>query len=270
VAVTELPSDAPAGLRAALDGAALTGFWREGARAYGRAEGDRFVRWSTDPADRVVLAHEAEVRAVIGVDGALRSPPVLAGGAGWLVELAVPADPVSGAIDAVVGAAEALAPLRLPAIVHTGAGNRLATARNRLRLARSPVARELLAARRMLARSPLPLVTSHGDFHAGNLLMEDGRPWVVDWELAGRRPAGYDLMQLWSTLSAADDRERLMEGAVALVGEPMRPHLLDLRYAVVVRTIASKLVPVMELNADPDGARALMALLPELRPSAAR
>jgi Phosphotransferase enzyme family len=270
VAVSELPPDAPAGLQAALEGAALTGFWREGARAYGRAEGDRFVRWSADPADRVVLAHEAEVRAAIGAHGALRCPPVLARGPGWLVERAVRAEPVSGAIDAVVEAAAALAPLRLPELVHTSAGNRFEAARHRLRLARSPVARELLQARRLLARSPLPLVTSHGDFHAGNLLMEDGRPWVVDWELVGRRPAGYDLMQLWSTLSAAEDRERLFAAAVALVGEPMRLHLRDLRYAVVVRTIASKLVPVIELNADPDGARTLMALLPDLRPSAAR
>ena len=58
-------------------------------------------------------------------------------------------------------------------------------------------------------------VTSHGDFHRGNVLVRDGVAWVVDWELSGKRPAGYDLMQFWATLEGAEDRERLFERAVS-------------------------------------------------------
>ena len=268
--MTGLPDDAPDGLRDALDGAKVTRFWREGTRAYGYAGGGRFVRWSGEPGDAAVLAHEAVVRDAIGPDGVLRAPPVLARGPGWLLERAVAAGPVAGerAIDAAVAAAGALAALELPELdgAPERSGGRLATARRNVRLVRGPIARDLLAARRLLARTPLPLVTSHGDFHAGNLLMDGDRPWVVDWELVGRRPAAFDLMQLWPTLGDPADREHLLEAAVALVGEPMRDHVLALRYVLVVRTIASKLVPAHDFNADTAGARELLAQLPALRP----
>jgi hypothetical protein len=140
--------------------------------------------------------------------------------------------------------------------------------RRRLRTLRTPVGRDLLAARRLLRASTLPRVTSHGDFHRLNVLMEGGRPWIVDWELLGRRPHGFDLMRLWTSLEDPEDRERLFEAAVDLVGERRRGELLELRYVLLVRAIADKLVPSADFNADPAGGRLLLDLLPEVRTAA--
>ena len=273
--MSALPGDCPAGLRAALSArdAQLGELWREGARAYGRAdssEGALFLRWSAHAADRAVLAHEASTRDAVGAEGPLRSPPVLARGEGWLLERAVTDGPLAGvaAIGAVVAAADELAGLALPPLTGRRARDPVAVARRRLRSLRTPVGRDLLAARRLLARSPLPEVTSHGDFHRGNLLLDAGRPWVVDWELLARRPACFDLMQLWATLDDATDRERLLEAAVALVGEGRRRHVLELRYVLLVRTIVAKLAPTAAFHADPEGGQALVALLPEVRAAA--
>jgi hypothetical protein len=263
----------PAGLAAALAerGAALESSWRERARAYGRA-GDLFVRWSRDPADVAVFAHEADVRERVGADGALRSPPVLAHGPGWLLERAIDAAPLAGrpAVEAVVAAAAELAGAALPPPPESvpDAGHRVAAARQSLRvLLRTPIGRDALAARRLLRGSELPLVTSHGDFHAGNLLVEGGVPWVIDWELLDRRPAGFDLMQLWPDLTASGDREALLEATVALVGERRRAAVLELRYVLLVRAIAAKLAPLRDVP-DRERARALLELLPDVRAAA--
>ena len=140
--------------------------------------------------------------------------------------------------------------------------------RTRLALSRLPV-RDVARARSILAASPLPLVTSHGDFHVGNVLVSDGKAWVVDWELSGRRPLGHDLMQLWATLPDARDRDRLWEGALALVGTEHEHALARLRYALVVRTIANMLAAPERFDRDSEGANRLLALLPALRSAAA-
>jgi hypothetical protein len=92
--------------------------------------------------------------------------------------------------------------------------------------------------------------------------------WVVDWELSGERPAGYDLMQFWATLEGAEDREYLFELAVSSIGADRRRELLRLRHALVVRTIVGKLAAPMAFDRDPAGARDLLALLPGLRAEA--
>ena len=232
--------------------------------------GPLFARMSVEPADAAMLEHEAVVREVVGTDGPLRAPAVLERGPNWLLEEAVDPEPCRGAerVDLVAAAAEAIALLELPP-APTGAGRRMAKARTRARMLRSTLRlRDLRAARRTLADPGLPAITSHGDFHQGNVLVNEGAAWVVDWELSGLRPAGYDLMQFWATLERPEDRERLFEAAVATVGRARRPALLALRHALVVRTIAGKVAGPKAFDRDPAGAHDLLELLPELRAEA--
>ena len=247
--------------------------WREHFRGYllaDSAEGRLFGRWSDDPADQPTLAHEAAVREVVGTDGPLRAPAVLERSVAWLLEEAVDPEPCRGpdCIDAVAVAGEKIAQLDLPpAPGRPGRGG--VSMRTRLRIIRSPLPfHDLRASRRTLADSGLPQVTSHGDFHRGNVLVQDGAIWVVDWELSGKRPAGYDLMQFWATLEGTEDREYLFELAVSSIGADRRRELLRLRHALVVRTIAGKLTARMAFDRDPEGARNLLALLPALRTEA--
>ena len=246
--------------------------WREHLRGYLFAdspEGRLFGRWSDDPQDEATLSHEAAVREIVGTEGPLRAPRVLEQAAGWLLEEAVDSEPCEGPerIGAVAAAAERIPHLDLPpAPARRGRGGSL---RTRARILRSPLPlRDLRMARRTLDDPGLPSVTSHGDFHRGNVLVQDSAAWVVVWELSGERPAGYDLMQFWATLERAEDRERLFEAAVAAVGTTHRPALLRLRHALVVRTIAGKFAAPMAFDRDRGGAHDLLELLPELRAEA--
>ena len=245
--------------------------WREHLRGYlfaDSAEGRLFGRWSDDPADQPTLAHEAAVRGVVGTDGPLRAPAVLESSAAWLLEEAIDSEPCRGPerVDAVASAAEQIAQLDLPPAPRR---DRAVSMRTRMRIVRSPLPlRDFRASRRTLADPGLPQVTSHGDFHRGNVLVRDGVAWVVDWELSGERPAGYDLMQFWATLEGADDREYLFELAVSSIGSDRRRELLRLRHALVVRTIVGKVAAPMAFDRDPSGARDLLALLPGLRAEA--
>jgi len=253
-------------------GAVMSNMWREGRRAYVEATSTRgplFSRYSTDPADIPVLEHEADVRRIIGEDGALRTPAVIEAGPGWLIEEQKDTQPVAGeAIDSLLTAAADLPQRELPAFEHHPARSAamIAAARRRTRLALSALPlRDVARARAIIAESPLPQVTSHGDLHAGNVLVSEGDAWLVDWELSGDRPAGYDLMQLWPTLAHERDRERLWEGAVEIVGRPHRRALAQMRYALAVRTIANKLCSPARFQRDFEGGRRILALLPELR-----
>jgi aminoglycoside phosphotransferase (APT) family kinase protein len=49
----------------------------------------------------------------------------------------------------------------------------------------------------------LPVVISHGDFHAGNLIADGERTVALDWAAFGAAPVGADLAHL--ALSVADD-----------------------------------------------------------------
>ena len=194
-------------------------------------------------------------------------------GPGWLIEVQKDTPPVAGhgAIDSVLAAAADLPKRDLPAFEHRPgrAAAAITTARRRARLALSPLSlRDVARARTILAETALPRVTSHGDLHAGNVLVSEGDTWLVDWELSGATPAGYDLMQLWSTLPDAQDRERLWQGAIEIVGREHVRALAELRYALAVRTIANKLCSPAGFQRDLDGGRRLLALLPELRAAA--
>ena len=267
----EILRSAPPGLREALAarGGKLERAWRERARAYlvlDSPDGPLFARYSTAPGDLDALRHEADVRALVGEAGPLRSPKVHAQGRGWLLErrILVGAEPV----EVVVNAAAELASLSIPRLeAARESGSRLDRLARRLRLLSRPrLAREVLRARRLLARSALREVTTHGDFHPGNVLLADGAAWVVDWELAGRGPAGLDLMRYWATIVTTGERDRLYEATVGLVGDERA--LAELRYAVTVVTAADKLSHPDALNRDPEGATALLELLPGLRSAA--
>jgi hypothetical protein len=247
--------------------------WREHFRGYLLADssgGRLFGRWSDDPGDEPTFAHEADVREIVGVEGPLRAPPVLDRAARWLLEQAVDPEPSAGfeRVDAVIAAGERIAELDLPPAPVRTLGGRVSL-RTRARILRSPLPlRDLRSARRTLADPGLPLVTSHGDFHHGNVLVKDGVAWVVDWELSGQRPAGYDLMQFWATLERAEDRDRLFQAAVSSIGPDRRPKLLRLRHALVVRTIAGKFTAPMAFDRDRAGAHDLLDLLPGVRAEA--
>ncbi len=270
-----LPPDAPAALAAALSalGAVISTLWHEGRRAYAKADSDAgpfFARYSSDPGDRPVLEHEAELRRIVGEDGPLRTPPVIDAGDGWLIEVQKEAQPVAGpaGVDSVLAAAADLSRRDLPLLETNGAGSAsaIATTRRRINLAFSALPlRDVARARAIVADSTLPPVTSHGDLHAENVLLADGQAWVIDWELIGRRPAGYDLMQFWTTLPDERDRSRLWNGAVDIVGKENEAPLADLRYALAVRTIANKLCSPDRIHRDLEGGRRILSLLPEVR-----
>lgn len=275
--MAELPADAPAGLREALAdrNASVERARRLHRRVYVHAQsgaGRLFARYSLDPRDVPFFVHEAAVRRIVGVDGPLRAPNVLARGESWLLEPEIAHRPGAGRVyvETVAAAAERLAALQLPVPPHWritgGSGARL---RRTAVLARSPLPlADLWRSKRLREESRLPQVTSHGDFHRENVLFADDAAWVVDWELSGRRPFGYDLMQHWATLSDPSDREALFEAAVALAGEVQRGELLRLRYALVVTTLANYLASPMPFDRDPEEAHTLLQLLPDVRAEA--
>jgi hypothetical protein len=268
--VDEILKAAPPGLREALAarGGSVEQAWREGPRAYLSADspqGPLFARYSSAEEDIATLGYEAQVRALVGESGPLRAPAVLDLGAGWMLERRVV--PTEEPVEVVVAAAAEIAALRLPPAPSVSPVRGLEPLLRRLRLLGRPrLAVELLRARRLQARSKLPEVTIHGDLHRGNVLLAEGVAWVVDWELAGRGPAGLDLMRYWATLERPDDRERLFAAAAELVGDELE--LARMRYAIAVVTAADMLSHPLSLNRDPAGAASLLLLLPELRRAA--
>jgi hypothetical protein len=266
----------PAALRQALGARAanIVESWQEGRRTYARAEspaGALFARSTADPSDRAVLAHEHAVRRIVGDEGVLRAPPVVAAGSDWLLEAAIEPEPPAGPVwvDTAAAAAAVVATLVLPDPPTESRAVSLGVVGRRWRALRSPVPiRDIARARSILAHSRLPSTTSHGDFHPRNILVADGAAWVIDWELSGRRPAGYDFMQLWAALEDGADRARVFDAAVAMVGVRFRPQLLSLRYALAVWTAVGKLASRHEFDRDPAGGRTLIGALPDLRAEA--
>ena len=249
--------------------------WDEGLRTYLYADsstGRIFGRTSSDPHDEATIEHEATIRGLVGSEGPLRAPEVLDSGAGWMLEVALRTEGIHGgsAVGVVIEAAARLASLRLPELEDVPGGSATGGAmKRRIALLGSGLRiRDLLTARRILAETSLPRVTSHGDFHIGNVFFRDGALWVVDWEMAGIRSAGYDLMQFWGSVERAEDRDLLFEASVEMIGEEHRRDLARLRYALLVRTIANKLGATKEYNRDVEGGRRLLDLLPVVRTSA--
>lgn len=262
----------PRGLAAALASrdALISEVRGNGSRVFVTADtahGRVFARYSEDPADVAVFAHEAEVRRIVGTKGLLRAPVVLDEGEGWLLEAAVATERIRGshAVDTACAAASRLIELRLPDGPRATRAPLTAVQRLRRRasVAVSPLgAGHLAAAERILAEPGLRLLPSHGDFVPENILLSGGAAWVVDWECSAERPGGYDLMQLWSALERAADRDRLFDSALELVGAGQRAELEALRYAVVVETTWRLLHEGPEARPRAD---ALLALLPGLR-----
>lgn len=269
------PLQLPLGLERALSerDARVERHWAGGQRTYllaRAASGPVFARFSTDPDDLAVLAHETSVRAVLAEErGPLRVPAVLAAGGDWLLEQAVTPDTdPADAAHAAVRASARLVELALPEPPVTTTRRR-ARLGYRIRLLRRPwLVRELARARRMVAASPLPLVASHGDYFPGNVLAAEGSAWVIDWELCGRLPLGYDLLRYWTDAENEEARAVALEGALELAGPGCRAELMKLRYAVAVRAVASKLAAAAARDRDSAGAERVSALLPELREQA--
>jgi hypothetical protein len=229
-------------------------------RVWASSPGEQLFAWySTDQADQRVVEHEVAVRAAIGTEGPLRAPPVLAHGDLWRLEMALefrrengPArrqipPPLTGEqIDAVVAAIAVLQRSELPQPPPQLVRRReapIARWRRRLLMLRSPLpARDVLRARQAFSRSALPLTTSHGDLHRKQIYPAPGGIWVVDWELLGKRPAGWDAVFLSWDLEDPEDRERLFLATLELVGPRYRSDLLTLKYAALVKMIVGKLV----------------------------
>jgi hypothetical protein len=269
--MSRVTPDLPAGLAAALAerGATVERVEEEGARRYVSA-GELFGRFTTAPADEPSFAHEVAARAVVGAALPLRAPEVVASGPGWTLEHAVPRRPPAGAtpVRATIAAALAIPALTLPDAPEgaggEGSGERW---RRRARMAFGGLRpADLLAAR----RDPgLPLVTTHGDFHAGNVLCDADGPWVVDWELTAQRPLGYDLLSLWPTLEDPADRDLVLEAAFAQAGPAQRDGVLRLRFALLVRALAAVAGAPRGVGGVGPPERVLRELLAEARREAA-
>ena len=239
---------------------------------WARSATEELFAWqSAEPGSEAIVDYEVAVRAAVGTEGSLRAPPILARGRNWRLEPAVGEAPLGerDVVEAVAAAATRLAELELPAAPR-GLGRERMNSKllRRVRLLRAPLPlSDLVRARALLAASPLPTTTSHGDFHRRHILFSGGVLWVVDWEFAGRRPAGYDLMTLWADLEDEGDRHLLFELCVEMVGAECRRELLKLRYALLVRIIGDMLVADDDAH-DPTAVPGLLALLPGVRADA--
>jgi Phosphotransferase enzyme family len=236
--------------------------------------GPLFAWYARDQRASAVLAHELAVRAVLGRSGPVRGPVVVEHGDRWRLEPVVVSEPRTGrgAIEAMVDASLRIASMTLPAApgpaLRRGRSRRAARRIERLaRLGLSPLPlRDVLLARRLLQRSALPRVTSHGGYHPAHIFLAQGAVWVIDWEQLGSRPLGLDLMQLWSALDDPGDREAVFALALDAIGVPRRQALAELRYAALIARIVSKLAEQQEFgDRDPLAARTLLVLLPEAR-----
>jgi hypothetical protein len=174
-------------------------------------------------------------------------------------------------IDSVVAAIRVLQGSELPQPPPQLGGSReapIARWRRRRRMLQSPLpTRDLVRARRLFSQSPLPLTTSHGDLHRKQIFPAPGGIWVVDWELLGKRPAGWDALYLLWDLEDPDDRERLFLATLELVGPRYRSDLLTLNYAALVKMIVGKLVGSRRAD-DHEHGRMLLDELPRVRKEA--
>jgi Phosphotransferase enzyme family len=236
--------------------------------AFDTPSGRVHAHYSTKPEDEPLFAHEVAVRKLVGDEGPLRAPRVLAHGPNWLLAGTVEPESLRPpvAVDRIVAAALRIAELELPPSPWPKRpGGRLGVIGRRLRLLRTPLpARDVVAARTIVADCPLPLVTSHGSYQRNHVFLADGAAWVIDWEHSGKRPLGYDLMHFWSNLEDPELRDLVFARTVEAVGSPQELELKRLRYALLVRMIAGKFVD----DAQPESARRLLAVLPAIREDA--
>lgn len=239
--------------------------WSEGARRFLRA-GTMFATVSTSSQDAGAFAAEVDTRRALPQDGVLRAPAVLASGPCWYVARAVDPRPVEQVPPAlVVAALDRLSRLVLPSRRASHPPLR-ARARQQLRLLGSPVPLADLRRARAVSRSAPAVVTAHNDLHVGNVLATSEALHVIDWEHAGKGPAGADLARLCALLDPAY-ADRLVSAAVE-AGLAEERQLRRLRYAAVVRAAADLCLADPDQGRDPGRAAGLVAELPRLREEA--
>lgn len=273
-AVQSEPPDSLAAACASLSATHSHG-WSTGPRHYARldsATGPVFARWSDDPCDVTRYAHEAACRTLVGSVPPLRTPPLLASGPGWLLEPWVDWNPRPSPEElfgAVLDAVAACARLSFPPRATPAGGSALARLRQRVGLLRSGIPiRHLIGARRVFADPGLPLAGAHGDLHRGNTLMAADGLWVVDWELSGHQPFGFDAIMFAASLNA-DLLGPVAEWIGEQLGGSHRAAAQRLAYAMAVRVASAKLVPVLSTDGDLEGGLRLAERLDDLAARAA-
>jgi hypothetical protein len=164
----------------------------------------------------------------------------------WLITARAVNDEVHSGkayVEAAVAAARAIATapepppsVRGPAPAH--GGGRKAGAQRLYRIVRSPLSPAEFKATRAAAAA-LPRDTlAHGDYVLHNILFDRAhdRVTVIDWEFLNYHPAGFDLCVLWPRLPEAEDRERVLDAALAAT--PDRAALAVLHHWLAVRYLA--------------------------------
>ena len=101
--------------------------------------------------------------------------------------------------------------------------------------------------------SPSAAVLLHGDFHSGQLLEEDGRIGLVDFDRAGRGPAAYDLAVFAAhlTLRSPERREQVMTSLLkgyATLRHP--PPERELQWYEICATLGLALAPLQAVRND--------------------
>jgi maltokinase len=165
--------------------------------------------------DRVLAAGDA-------AGAATWAPAAGAAVAGLHLVLAAAGDTAAPADVAAWEAAAAALAERAPALLPPDAAAELRTA--------APL---LADARAGLAAAPAPpLARIHGDLHLGQLLLRDGRVWIVDFEgeparpVAERRARHTPLRDLATLLRSADHAAQWVRGRRAAAGERADPAVM--------------------------------------------
>lgn len=145
-------------------------------------------------------------------------------------------DAAVAAAQAIAGAAERPPSVRGPAPAH--GGGRKAGAERLYRILRSPLSPAEFKSARAAAASLPPDTLAHGDFVLHNILFDTSRSTVtvIDWEFLNYKAAGFDLCLLWPRLLEPEDRERVLDAALAAA--PDRAALGVLHHWLAVRYLA--------------------------------
>ena len=107
--------------------------------------------------------------------------------------------------------------------------------------ARSLVARAATWPGAAAALAELPATLLHGDVHPGNILVEEGRPTLIDWGSARVGPAALDLANLVPADSPGV--ARYAAAWPALTGQPLPDGVLELGYRWAALQIPVQYLP---------------------------
>ncbi len=196
-----------------------------------------------DPPSRARIRAE-RIRLAWAADAGVPVPAVRkhADDDAWLLVERVPDDEVYGPayVDAALAAAAAVRTADEPPVEAGPARPRRASRRDLLpRLARAALSPLRVAEFRALRAEVAALpesshITSHGDFHIGNVLSHAGQAVsVVDFEFLGRGHPADDLMSLWVDLIDPADRDRLLGAACDTLDVPRTEVLLHAHWLAV-------------------------------------